>query len=76
MHFLLFSQEILENFLKNFPTNYVFRQNARKFNAGLRNFFLKIDQNNAFSVLFSKKSLKFFSKMSHTIGFFVQSAKI
>ena len=32
MHFLLFSQEIFENFLKNSPNNYVFRQNAGKFN--------------------------------------------
>ena len=37
---------------------------------------LKIDLNNSFFVLFLKKSLKIFSKISHTIGFFVQSAKI
>ena len=41
------------NFVKVSPTNCVFRQNARKFNAGFLNFFWKIGENNAF-LQFSK----------------------
>ena len=32
-------KETFENFLKDFPSNYVFRQNARKFNAGFWKYF-------------------------------------
>ena len=41
MHFLLFSKENFQNFLKFFQNNYVFRPYVRKINAGFVNFFWK-----------------------------------
>ena len=61
MHFLLFSKEIFESFLKTFPDICVFRQKARKFNSGLE-IILKIEQNNAF-FLFSTKTFENFLKI-------------
>ena len=62
MHFLRFSNEIFESFLKTFTNNFVFRQNARKFNAGFE-IILKIYQNNAF-LLFPKEIFESFLKVS------------
>ena len=57
MDFLLFHQEIFENFLKNSPANF-FRQNARKFDADFW-IVLKIDQNKAFFAIFKEIFEKF-----------------
>ena len=62
MHFLLFTQENFEKFLKKFPNNCVFRQNPRKFNAGFWNV-TENRQNNAF-LLFSQDIFENFLKNS------------
>ena len=58
---MLFSPEIFVRFLNKSQKIYVFRQHARKFNAGLWNLFQNRPKLGSF-VLFSKKFLKFSRK--------------
>ena len=62
MHFLLFSNENFQNFLKCFPNNCVFRPGVRKINTEFVNRFWKNRLNLFIYCNFLKKFLKTFEK--------------
>ena len=68
MDFCYFLKKSLKIFQKNSPKNYVFRQNARKFNAGFWKF-LKIEQNKTILCYLQKIFENFLKNFPHNLVF-------
>ena len=73
MHFLLWSQEIIENFPKIFPKIVFFVKSRENLTLAFESI-LKIEQNNAF-LLFSKEILESFLRNFPNNCIFRQSAR-